>query len=155
MITKKLVIKIENLTKSTGWKLLAWSGFWFIPSGIFLGLMAWQPTPGPYVIGEKYPYGPLTNAWQVSLAFSLIAFGILFVSLALVGERLKSRWLWFCLLVSTVLMLFPHIWLGVLLFLDDPTFTSFGPWLISLPFSFLWGLTMAAGFFLAWKHVRQ
>jgi len=52
-------------------------------------------------------------------------------------------------------MLFPHIWLGVLLFLDDPTLTSFGPWLLSLPFSFLWELTMAAGFFLEWKHVRQ
>jgi hypothetical protein len=31
VITNKLMIKIENLTKSTGRKLLAWSGFWFIP----------------------------------------------------------------------------------------------------------------------------
>ncbi|MBE3141196.1 MAG: hypothetical protein IMZ53_11535 [Thermoplasmata archaeon] len=45
MITNKLMIKIENLTKSTSWKLLAWSGFWFIPSGMVLGLIAWQPTP--------------------------------------------------------------------------------------------------------------
>ena len=45
MITNKLRIKIENLTNSTSWMLLAWSGFWFIPSGMVLGLMAGQPTP--------------------------------------------------------------------------------------------------------------
>lgn len=138
-----------------GWKLLAWSGFWFIPSGIVLGVMAWKPTGGPYAIGETYPYGSVTDAWQVSLAFSWIAFGILYVGLALAGERLKSRPLWFFLLGSTFLTLFPHVWLGLMLFLDDPTFAGFGPWLISLPFSLLWALTMAAGFFLAWKHMGQ
>ena len=154
MIVKKHLAKIKNLAKCSGWKILAWNGFWLIPSGIVLCLMAWQPTPGSYMIGEKYPYGTLMNAWQVSLAFSLIAFGILFMALALAGERFKNRRLWFCLLSSMILILFPHIELGVVLFPDDPTFAHFGPWLISLPFSLLWGLSMAAGFFLAWKQAK-
>jgi hypothetical protein len=141
-------IKKEN----TGWRLLSWSGFWFIPSGIILAVLAWEPTPGPYTIGENYPYGSVTEAWQVSLGFSWIAFGFLFVGLAFAGERLKSKVLWLCLLICTILALFPHIWLGIMLFFDDPTFASYGDWLIAIPFSILWVLTLGAGFVLAWNY---
>jgi hypothetical protein len=146
----KIGIQVERI----GWKLLAWSGFWFIPSGVLLVLTAWKPTSGPYIIGENYPYGTVTEAWQVSLAFILIAFGILFVCSALIGEKLESRWIWYSLVVSAVLMLFPHVFLGVMLIFDDPTFASFGTWIIALPFSFLWALTMLAGFSLSWKTIK-
>jgi hypothetical protein len=134
-----------------GWRLLAWSGMWFIPSGAILIWMSWHPTPGPYTIGERYPYGTLTEAWQISLGFSWVAFGLLFVGMALTGERLKSHWLWLSLLISTILVLFPHIWLGVMMVIDDPSLRNFGPWLIALSFGFLWVLTIGLGFVLAYK----
>ncbi|OGO65216.1 MAG: hypothetical protein A2030_03320 [Chloroflexi bacterium RBG_19FT_COMBO_50_10] len=134
-----------------GWRLLALSGLWFIPSGAILIWMSWHPTPGPYVIGERYPYGTLSEAWQVSLGFGWVAFGLLFFGMALLGEQWKSRWLWFSLLISTILVLFPHIWFGVMMVLDDPTLRNFGPWWIALPFSFLWVLTLGTGFVLAYK----
>jgi hypothetical protein len=134
-----------------GWRLLTWSGIWFIPSGTVSIWMSWQPTPGPYIIGERYAYGTLVEAWQISLGFSWVAFGLLFVGMALTGERLKSRWLWLSLLMSTMLVMFPHIWLGVMMVLEEPSLRDFGPWLIALPFGFLWVLAMGLGFVLASK----
>jgi hypothetical protein len=134
-----------------GWKLLAWSGMWFIPSGAVLIWMSWHPTPGPYTIGERYPYGTLIEAWQISLGFSWVAFGLLFVGMALTGERLKSRWLWLSLLMSTMLVMFPHIWLGVMVVLVESSPRGFEPWLMALPFGFLWVLTIGLGFVLASK----
>jgi hypothetical protein len=93
----------------------------------------------------------LIEAWQISLGFSWVAFGLLFVGMALTGERLKSRWLWLSLLMSTMLVMFPHIWLGVMMVLEEPSLRDFGPWLIALPFGFLWVLAMGLGFVLASK----
>lgn len=40
---------------SLGWKLLSLAGLGFIPGGVVLILMSWQPTPGPYAVGARYP----------------------------------------------------------------------------------------------------
>ena len=89
------------------------------------------------------------DAWQVALGFGWIAFGLLFVGMALLGGRYKNRWSWFSLLLSMILVLFPHIWLGVNLIFDDPIMRNFGPWWIALPFSLLWFLGLGIGFALA------
>ena len=146
---KRFVLNLKG--RNIGCRLLALGGMWFIPSGIILICLSWHPTSSPYIIGERYPFGTLSEAWQISLDFSWIAFGLLFVGIALSGGRDKSRWVWFSLLISIMLVLFPHIWIGVNLVLDDPTLRNFGLWLIALPFSFLWLLELATGFVLSYQ----
>ncbi len=146
---KRSIPNLQN--HNIGWKLLAWCGMWFIPSGTLLVYLSWHPMPGPYIIGERYPFGTLAEAWQVALGFSWVAFGLLFTGMALLGRRYQNRRIWFSLLLSLVLVLFPHVWLGVNLVLDDPALRNFGPWLIALPFSFIWLLGLALGFTLANK----
>jgi hypothetical protein len=145
---KRFVQNLKN--HNIGWRLLAWCGMWFIPSGILLICLSWHPIAGSYILGEHYPFGTVVDAWQGALGFGWIAFGLLFVGMAFLGVRYKNSWGWFSLLLSMILMLFPHIWLGVNLIIDDTTMRNFGSWQNAIPFSLLWFLLLGTGF--AWAY---
>ncbi len=53
----------------SGWLLLFLKGIGYISGGILLIIHSWIPTPGPYSVGEVYPYGGVLQAWQVSNGF--------------------------------------------------------------------------------------
>jgi len=72
----------------TGWTLLAFSWFGYVPGGVLLIVFGWKPKPGPYAIGELYPYGGYLEAWQVSLGFAFLAFGTLFGIASLICSKI-------------------------------------------------------------------
>ena len=43
--------------RNLGWWIIAIGGGSYLPAGILLIALAWQPTPGPYLVGERYPFG--------------------------------------------------------------------------------------------------
>lgn len=139
----------------TGWNLLAFCGFGYVPGGLLLVIWTWKPTSGPYVIGERYPYGGYLEAWQVSVGFAFLAFGLLFAVTSLVGSRTRSKWLWFALLTSFVLMWFPHLWMGILFIIEDPSLSILGDWTKSLPPILAWMLIAALGFYLSWRDLQK
>lgn len=96
-----------------GWQLLAISGLLLAVGGLGFAMRFWEPTPGPFVANELYPFGPYLNAWAVSFGFTWLAFGLLFIGLALLGARLASSRLWFVLLASWFLCWLPHGVIGV------------------------------------------
>ena len=138
-----------------GWYLLAFVGFGYVPGGALLAWLTWRPTPGPYAVGERYPYGGYVEAWQVSLAFAFLAFGVLFVTAALVATRSPNRFLWYAMLASFALMWFPHFWLGVAFVFSDPSMESLGNWTQSLVPIFTWMAIAAAGFVFSWRDLRR
>jgi hypothetical protein len=143
------------LSFRTGWGLLIFAGFGYIPGGIFLVILAWQSTPGPYEIGKLYPFGSELNAWQVTNGFAFLAFGLLFCAVLLNAVKFKSRLLWTAALVSFVLMWFPHAIIGISFFFYDPTLISLEMWIIVLPFILLWMFTAGLGFWLSWRNLRS
>jgi hypothetical protein len=96
-----------------GWQLLAVSGIALAVAGLSFVVRFWRPTPGPYMANELYPLGPYVNAWAVSFGFAWLAFGIVFVGLALSGAREESVRSWVVLLVSWVLCWLPHGIIGI------------------------------------------
>ncbi|MDI7277409.1 MAG: hypothetical protein QME94_15635, partial [Anaerolineae bacterium] len=96
------------VTRLGGWlsgrNLLTFAGAGFVPGGVALLLLSWRPTPGPYRVGQRYPYGGYLEAWQVSMGFAFVAFGLLFVAGVWMLGRTGSRWLWGALLASYLLV---------------------------------------------------
>lgn len=137
----------------TGWWLLIFAGFGYIPGGVLLVLMTWQATPGPYEIGRLYPYGSELNAWQVTNGFAFLAYGLLFCAIVGGAAKFKSRLLWAAALVSFVIMWFPHAIIGISFFVYDPTLISLEMWIIVLPFILLWMFTAGLGFWLSWRDL--
>lgn len=135
----------------SGWNLLLFAGAGFIPGGILMILLTWHPKPGPYKIGERYPYGNYLQVWQVSMGFAFLAFGVLYVGAILARRKLKSRTLWFALLLSYVLFWFPHFWIGVKFFFYEFSLSNIGLWAKYYPFIFAWMIILGVGFYLAWK----
>jgi len=139
----------------SAWNLLSLAGAGFVPGGALLVFIAWQRTPGPYIIGERYPFGSYTSTWQVSLGFAFVAFGMLFLGAIPAARVLRSRVLLICLLGGYVLIWFPHAWIGVTLFVYDPDLRSFREWAPYLPLIILWMLLVVAGFVGAWRELSR
>jgi len=139
-------------TLSLGWKLLFLAGLMFIPGGM-VWILKWQPTPGPYLVGECYPFGGYVEAWEVSMGFGFAAFGVLFASVSLAAGKLRSSRLWIAMLISFILLMFPHGLIGITFILDDPTLSNLGVSAIALPFSLVWLGIVAVGFVLSGKEV--
>lgn len=139
----------------SGQNLLSIAGLGFIPAGIILILLSWHPTPGPYRVGGRYPYGGSLEAWQVSMGFAFVAFGVLFVAGIAAAVRLKSRRLWGAMLAAYVLVWFPHAFLGAAFFLDDPSLAALQSWAGVVPLILLWMAMVIAGFALTWRDAAQ
>lgn len=91
-----------------GWQLLAVSGLLLALGGLGFAIRFWEPTPGPYVANELYPFGPYLNAWAVSFGFTWLGFGLLFLGVAVHGASHASGRLWIVLLASWLLCWLPH-----------------------------------------------
>src|SRR5687767_14623195 len=83
-----------------GWQLLAIAGIALAFAGLTFIIRFWRPAVGPGSPSDFYPVGPYVNAWAVAFGFAWLAFGILFVALALSGARDGSLRSWGLLLVS-------------------------------------------------------
>lgn len=139
----------------TGWNLLAFSGFAYVLGGVLLVVLTWKPKPGPYAIGERYPYGGYLEAWQVSLGFAFLAFGILFGVGSLIGSKVRNKYLWLGLLASFVLMWFPHLFIGVAHVFEDPSLSNLGVWTKFTVPILAWMAIASFGFFLSWRDLRK
>jgi hypothetical protein len=92
--------------------------------GLGFAVRVWEPTAGPYLANQLYPFGPHLNAWAVSFGFRWLAFGLAFFTLALRAPRTGLTWLalvvgwvlWpgFVVLASGSLILLAHFTLSVL-----------------------------------------
>jgi len=151
MITRCLAR--SSFLRSLGWWIIAIGGGGYLPAGILLVAMAWRPTPGPYLVGERYPFGSYISAWQVSGGFAFAAFGLLFVALVVAARKDANRMLLGLAFVGYLLMWLPHAWLGVAFIMDDLTLASLGEWRDMVPLIVLWMVLMIAGFVLAWTEV--
>ena len=94
-----------------GWQLLAASGLPLALGGVGFIVRFWDPTPGPYLANQLYPYGTHLSAWAVSFGFMWLAFGLVFFACALRAPRTGSVWL--ALLVAWVLAWIPHGVIGI------------------------------------------
>ena len=139
--------------RNLGWWIIAIGGGSYLPAGILLIALAWQPTPGPYLVGERYPFGSDMSAWQVSAGFGFAAFGLLFVALVVAARKDADRVLLGLAFVSYLLMWLPHAWLGAAFIIDDPSLRGLGEWRDVVPLIVLWVVLMVAGFVLAWTEV--
>lgn len=102
----------EDLRRAPrGWQLLAASGLPLALGGLGFIVRFWEPTPGPYLANQLYPYGTHLNAWAVSFGFMWLAFGLLFFAFTLRAPRSGSLWL--ALLVAWVLAWTPHAVIGI------------------------------------------
>jgi hypothetical protein len=98
---------------SPGWRLLSASGIPLSLSGLLFVVRFWEPTAGPYLANERYPYGNHLHAWAVSFGFTWLAFGLLFAGLALLSSREARRAVWLTLLASWFLCWLPHGVIGL------------------------------------------
>jgi hypothetical protein len=103
-----------------GRNLLLLSGLTFVPLGIFLTL-SWNPSPRPYELGARYPFGGYVEALLVSNGFAFLGFGILFSVFVLLSTRLGDRLSYFSLLSAWALVMFPHLLIGIAFFADEPS----------------------------------
>jgi len=94
-----------------GWQLLAASGLPLALGGLGFVARFWEPTPGPYLANELYPFGAYVNAWAVSFGFMWLAFGLVFFACALRAPRTGRTWL--ALLVAWILAWVPHGVIGI------------------------------------------
>ena len=108
-----IALRTEFRAATPGWKLLAVSGTAIALGGVGFAVRFWEPSAGPYVANGNYPLGPYLNTWVVSFGFSWLAFGLLFVGLALHGARHPSRLLWVTLLAAWFLCWLPHGIIGI------------------------------------------
>jgi hypothetical protein len=137
---------------NAGWFLLFLSGLLFVPGG-FAWLIRWIPTPGPYMVGEIYPFGGHIEAWQVSMGFAFVAFGMIFSGLSVLACKLKNKWTWLLLLTGWILLMFPHILIGITFILDDITLSNLGVAAYAVPFFLLWAAMTFIGFVLSGRDV--
>ena len=98
-------------TAPRGWQLLAASGLPLALGGLGFAVRFWDPTPGPYLANELYPFGSLLNAWAVSFGFMWLAFGLAFFAFAARGPRSARTWI--ALLVAWLLAWLPHGVIGI------------------------------------------
>jgi hypothetical protein len=94
-----------------GWQLLAASGLPLALGGLGFAVRFWDPTPGPYLANELYPFGTLLNAWAVSFGFMWLAFGLALFAFAVRGQHSGRTWL--ALLGGWVLAWLPHGVIGI------------------------------------------
>jgi len=94
-----------------GWQLLGASGLPLALGGLGFVIRFWDPTPGPYIANELYPFGTFLNAWAVSFGFTWLAFGLAFFAFAVRGRHSGASWL--ALLVAWVLVWLPHGVIGI------------------------------------------
>ena len=98
-------LRSDFRSAARGWQLLAVSGLLLALGGLGFAIRFWEPTPGPYLANELYPFGPYLNAWAVSFGFTWLSFGLLFIGLALLGAQGRAsqpklsppQFLWQCL----------------------------------------------------------
>jgi len=134
-----------------GWKLLWLAGVQFVPGGV-LWLLQWHPRPGPYAVGETYPFGDYVDAWEVSMGFAFVAFGLLFAEAAVLAAGKRSAASWLTLLATWALLMFPHGLITLMFALDDPSLASLGVSAYGLPFGFVWFAQVATGFILSGRE---
>jgi hypothetical protein len=108
-----VAFRADYRSATLGWQLLVMSGVLLAVGGVDFAVRFWEPTRGPYRANQLYPLGPYLNAWAVSFGFTWIAFGLLFVVLALLGARQPLARLWVALLASWVVCWLPHGVIGV------------------------------------------
>jgi len=94
-----------------GWQLLAASGLPLALGGLGFAIRFWDPTTGPYLANELYPFGTLLNAWAVSFGFMWLAFGLAFFAFAVRGGHSGRTWL--ALFVAWVVAWLPHGVIGI------------------------------------------
>ena len=94
------------------WRLLSLASLVFFLPGIAF-LLSWQPTPGPYTVDQRYPFGSALQTWQVTVGFDWVAFATLFAVSAMVASQLKLRWFRIAVLVSGAIIWLPHIFIGL------------------------------------------
>ena len=100
-------------SSTLGWRLLAWAGITLSLGGAGFIVRFWEPTKGPYLANEIYPYGAHLNAWAVSFGFTWLAFGMLFYGLATLGAREARLTVWVTMLAAWALCWLPHGVIGV------------------------------------------
>ncbi len=94
------------------WRLLSLTSLVFFLPGVAF-LLSWQPTPGPYTVGQTYPFGSALQTWQVTVGFDWVAFATLFAASAMVTSQIKLRWFRVALLMRAAMIWLPHIFIGV------------------------------------------
>jgi hypothetical protein len=124
----------------------------FVPGGL-VWIAKWRPSPPPYFVLRNYPFGDYAESWQVAMGFAFVAFGLLFAAASGVAGRTKSRSMWVAMLVSWLLLMFPHAFIGVTFAIEDPSLKSLGISAYVIPFAALWGAVVAAGFILSGRDV--
>lgn len=98
---------------SLNWRLLSASGIPLSILGVNFVIRFWNPTAGPYLANELYPYGDAVHTWAVSFGFTWFAFGLLFAVLALSASRNAGRVVWAALLASWFICWLPHGIIGL------------------------------------------
>lgn len=93
------------------WQILAMSGLPLALGGLVFAIRFWDPTPGPYLADELYPFGAPLNAWAVSFGFMWVAFGLVFFAAAVCGRHSLKTWL--ALLAAWGLAWLPHGIIGI------------------------------------------
>jgi len=125
----------ESLKPITlGWKMLWFSGIMFVPGGI-LWLTRWKPSLGPYMVGERYPFGTDLQSWEVSMGFAFIGFGVLFAGVSILAYKAKNKWAWIALLLSWALIMLPHALIAISFMIDDPSLGNLGVSKYAIPFA--------------------
>ena len=137
-----------------GWKLLWLSGLLFVPGGL-LWLTRWDPSSGPYMVGERYPFGTDLQSWEISMGFAFVAFGILFAGASILAFKSQSRWVWAALLLSWILIMLPHGVIAISFAIDDPSLGNLGASRFAIPFSVVWLGIVVAGFILSGREIMK
>lgn len=102
-----------------GWARWGWRAF--LAATAVTAIIGWffaasmDPTSGPYVMDERYPFGSALRTWQVTVGFDWIAYAILFGAAGSLARRARDRRLWVALGVSFAILWFPHVAIGVAL----------------------------------------
>lgn len=101
-----------------------WGWRAFVAATVVMAVIGWffaasmDPTAGPYVMDERYPFGRALRTWQVTVGFDWIAYAILFGVAGSVARRIMDRRLWAAIAVSFAILWFPHVAIGVAFVLD-------------------------------------
>lgn len=126
----------------------------FIPGGL-VWILKWKPSVGPYMVGERYPFGNYIEAWEVSMGFAFLAFGILFSGAVVLVSQLKQRWAWNGLLLSWLLLMFPHAAIAIALMINDPSLSNLGVSKYGIPFAVVWFVIIVIGFGKSLREIEK
>ena len=83
--------------------------------GIFglLLIASMDPTSGPYVAGDRYPFGDEQRTYQVTVGFDWLAYAILFAAAAAAVRGMRGRGLVAAIAVSFAVLWLPHALIAV------------------------------------------